>query len=246
MWWNDWEFWEGPKIFTGSLSGTLFITYIILWIAVPVAITAAEKLEMRGEKVDVNSIRNTVKEDLSNLKSKAQDLGQEVAQTAQQYGQSASSQVKSFAAEAAPVARRTGSGIGHVIGMLFKAFFLFIAGTIAIALFGVLMAALFGGFVVFPLKSFILEGPWQNLLAWSTLLLFLGIPILALITWLIRRIMGVRSKNHYLGYVFGSLWTIGLIAAIFLVGILARNFKSGSVKKETLIHSFNPRRKTVC
>ena len=240
MWWNDWHFWEGPKIFTGSLSGTLFITYIILWIAVPVANTAAEKLEMKGERVDVSSISKTVKEDLSNLKSKAQAWGQEVAQTAQQYGQSASSQVKSYAAEAGPVARSAGSGIGHVIGVLFKAFFLLIAGSIAVALFGALMAALFGGFIVFPLKNFILDGPWQNLLAWSTLLLFLGVPILAMIIWLVRRIMGVRSKNHYLGYVFASLWTIGLIAAIFLVGTVTKNFKSGSRKMETVSSFVQP------
>ena len=240
MWWNDWQFFEGPKILTGSLSGTLFITYIILWIAVPVANTAAEKLEMRGEKVDLSSISKTVKEDLSNLKTRAQSWGQEVAQTAQQYGQSASSQVKSYAAEAGPVARSAGSGLGHAIGVLFKAFFLFIAGSIAIALFGALMAMLFGGFVVFPLKNFVLDGAWQNLLAWSTLLLFLGIPILAMIIWLVRRIMGVRSKNHYLGYVFGTLWTIGLVSAVFLAATVTKNYKSGSRKMEPVSSFIQP------
>lgn len=240
-WFNDWDFWWGPKVLTGSLGFTLFVTYVILWIAVPVATSAAEKLEMRGEKVDVNTIRNTVKEDMESFKSKAQAWGSEVKQTAQEFGerakgfgQTAGAQAKAFAAEAGPVARRTGSGAGHVIGILFKAFFLFVAGIAAISLFGLLMGLLFGGFVIFPFKDFILEGFWQNALAWSSLLLFLGIPILALITWLIRRIMGVRSKNHYLGYVFGSLWTIGLVSVIILVGLFARNFKSGSEKEDEL------------
>ena len=70
FWWNDMDFWWGPKVITGSLGSTLFITYIILWIAVPIATTAAEKLEMRGEKVDLNSIRNTVKEDMQSFKSR--------------------------------------------------------------------------------------------------------------------------------------------------------------------------------
>jgi phage shock protein PspC (stress-responsive transcriptional regulator) len=234
MWWNDWHVLEGPKILTGSLSGTLFVAYIILWIAVPVANTAAEKLEMKGEKVDVSSISKTVKEDLSNLKSKAQAWGQEVAQTAQQYGQSAGAQIKSYAAEAGPVARSAGNGIGHVIGVLFKAFFLFVAGCIAVALFGLLMAILFGGFAVFPLKNFILDGAWQNALAWISLICFLGVPVVALIIWLVRRIMGVRSKNHYLGFVFGGLWTIGLIATVFLAATVTKNYKSGSVKTENL------------
>jgi len=41
MWWNDWDFWWGPRIATGGVFGTFFVTYVILWIAVPVATTAA-------------------------------------------------------------------------------------------------------------------------------------------------------------------------------------------------------------
>ncbi|MEO5682699.1 MAG: PspC domain-containing protein [Chitinophagaceae bacterium] len=224
IWWN-WDFGIAPRIVTGSLGSTLFITYIILWIAVPFASTASEKLEMRGERVDLNSIRDTVKEDLENFKTKAEKWGQEVKQTAQDFGQNAGTHARGFAAEAAPLARRAGSGVGHVIGVLFKIFFLFIAGTIAIALFGVLIALLFGGMAAFPLKNFVLEGPGQNLLGWATLILFLGVPLVGLITWLVRRIMGVRSKNHYLGYTFGGLWLVGLFCFIFLIGSFARSFK---------------------
>ena len=241
FWWTDMDFWWGPKVITSSLGSTLFITYIILWIAVPIATTAAEKLEMRGEKVDLNSIRNTVKEDIQSFKSKAQTWGTEVKETAQQwgekakeFGQSASSTAKTYASEANPVLRESRSGCGHIIGVLFKAFFLFIAGIIAISLFGVFLGLLFGGFAVFPLKNFVLSGFWQNALAWSTLFLFFGVPIVALITWLIRRIMGVRSKNHYLGYVFGSLWVVGLVSAIILAGLFAQNFKTKSGIEEEM------------
>ncbi len=232
IWWN-WDFGFAPRIITGSLGSTLFITYIILWIAVPYASTASEKLEMRGEKVDLNSIRDTVKVDLENFKSKTEKWGQEVKQTAQQFGtnaaafgQAAGQHAKSFATEAAPIARRAGSGVGNVIGILFKAFFLFIAGIIALSLFGVLIALLFGGMATFPLKNFVLEGTGQNLLGWGTLILFLGVPLVALITWLIRRIMGVRSGNHYLGYIFSTLWVIGLLCCIFLIATFSSNFKT--------------------
>jgi phage shock protein PspC (stress-responsive transcriptional regulator) len=238
MWWDDWDFWWGPKMITGSFGFTLFVTYIILWISVPVAVTAAEKLEMRGEKVDLNSIRDTVKGDLENFKSRAQGWGNEVKESAQQLGQkakafgaSATSNVKTYSTDVPARDRSVGGNIGHVVGIIFKAFFLFIAGVIAISLFGVLLGLLFGGFVVFPFKDFVLEGFWQNLLAWTALIFFLGLPIVGLLTWLIRRIIGVRSRNHYLGYIFGGLWTIGLIAFIFLVGAFSRNFKTGSEKE---------------
>jgi phage shock protein PspC (stress-responsive transcriptional regulator) len=240
-WWDDIDFWAGPRVVTGSLGSTLFITYIILWIAVPVAVTAAEKLEMRGERVDLNSIRDTVKEDLEGFRSRAQNWGNEVKQTAQHLGSQArqfgqSERVKTFSTEAASTARNAGSGIAHIIGVLFKAFFLFIVGIIALALFGALMGLLFGGVPVMSFKEFLLEGFWQNALAWLTVLLFLGVPIIALITWLIRRIMGVRSKNHYLGYVFGTLWFIGIMSAALLVGSVFRNFRSeGSAENDFAI-----------
>jgi phage shock protein PspC (stress-responsive transcriptional regulator) len=237
--WGDMDFWVGPRVVTGSLGSTLFISYIVLWIAVPIALTAAEKLEMRGERVDLNSIRNTVKEDLESFKSKAQNWGNEVKQSAQQLGDRArqmgqSEQVKTFTAEASATARSAGSGIAHIIGVLFKAFFLFLVGVLALALFGVLMAFLFGGAPLMAIKEFFLEGFWQNILAWLTVFLFLGVPLIALITWLIRRIMGVRSKNHYLGYVFGSLWFIGIASAAMLTGSLFRSFKSRNFVEESI------------
>ncbi|RYG05899.1 MAG: PspC domain-containing protein, partial [Chitinophagaceae bacterium] len=167
LWW-DWDFGFVPRMVTGSLGSTLFLTYIILWIAVPVATTAAEKLQMRGERVDLNSIRDTVKNDMGSFRHRAEKWGEEVKQTAEQFGERAKkfgeesgTYAKRFSGEAAPLAKKAGNGIGHIIGVLFKAFFLFIAAMIALSLFGVLVALLFGGFTVFPFTNFILEGTWE-------------------------------------------------------------------------------------
>jgi phage shock protein PspC (stress-responsive transcriptional regulator) len=216
-------------IFNG-IGGTLFIVYIVLWIVLPEAFTAAEKLEMRGEKIDLESIKKTVKEEMQSVKGRAEKFGAEVKEFSSNFSQS----TQQFAGQAAPVARRTGSGIAHAIGVLFKAFFLFIAGVIAIALFGMLIGFLFGGFAIFPVKGFLLENGTQNLLAWLTLLFFFAIPLIALITWLVRRVIGVKSRSHYLGYVFGTLWLIGLISAITLFGMIFRNFKTRSGVEEQI------------
>jgi phage shock protein PspC (stress-responsive transcriptional regulator) len=224
MW--DWDFGFAPRVISGSFGGTLFITYIILWIAVPVAHTASEKLEMRGEKVNLNSIANTVKEDLEQFKVKAEKWGEEVKQSAQEFGKKASSQAKTFSNEAGYAARRSGSGLGHAIGVLFKAFFIFIFTIVAVVLFSVFIALLFGGVAIAPMTEFFLDNSFQYSLIWLTLFLFFMIPLVALITWAIRRIMGVRSRRHYLGYAFGGLWIIGLICGIILVVSVTRNFRN--------------------
>src|SRR4028118_1940 len=97
-----------------------------------------------------------------------------------------------------------------------------------------LVALLSSGVGALPYKSFLLDGFWQNFLAWSTLILFLGVPIVALLIWLIRRIIGVRSRSNYLGYTFGSLWILGWISVFLLLGSVARNFRSKTSVKEEL------------
>jgi hypothetical protein len=114
---------------------------------------------------------------------------------------------------------------------MFKAFFLFIAGIIVFALLMALLGVMIGGVSVFPLKNFFLEGFWQNFLAWTTLLLFLGAPVIAFFTWVIRRIIGVKSKNKYLGYTFAGLWVIGLISGIILAAFIANDFSTVAREK---------------
>lgn len=220
-WWGPF-----PVIFSGGFGGTLFVTYIVLWIVLPLANTAAEKLEMRGEKVDLQSIKNTVKEELQSVKGRAERMGSEFKEKAQEWGKEAAERGKAFAAEAAPVARKTGHGIGHAIGVLFKAFFLFIAGVIVFALFIALIGVLIAMVGAAPFAGFVFDGTWQTFLAWATLILFVGVPLVALVVWLVRRIAGVRSKKSYLGYAFGTLWTLGWVAMILFVASITRDFKN--------------------
>ena len=221
-----------PNFVFNGLGGTIFITYIVLWIVLPEATSSTEKLEMRGEKVDLESIKKTVKEDLENLRGRAEKIGGELKDRAQAIGQDLRSTSQNFAAEAAPVVRRSGSGLGRVLGILFKAFFLFVAGIMVFTLIMVLVAFLFSGVGVFPFKDFVLDGFGQNLMAWLTLLLFFGVPVVGLLTWLIRRIIGVRSRNNYLGYAFASLWIVGLVSAILLITSVARDFRSRTSVRE--------------
>ena len=206
----------------------------------PEANSATEKLEMRGERVDLESIKKTVREDLENLRGRAATMGGELKERAQAIGADLRSSSQNFATETGPVMRRSVSGLGHVLGILFKAFFLFIAGAIAFGLIMLLITLLFGGIGAFPFKDFVLDGFGENLLAWLTLLLFLGVPIIALLTWLIRRITGVRSRKHYLGYAFGSLWVVGLVSAILLAVSIARDFRSSTSVREEIYLSQPP------
>lgn len=218
-----------PNIVFGSLSGTFILVYIVLWIVLPEASSQYQKMEMRGEKVDVNTIRQNVREGVGGMKERLQGWSGEVKESAQQFGsrarEFADTRGRAFASEAGEAARRTGRGLGHVIGVLFKVFFLFIAGSIAFALFVAFIGILIGGAGFWPFKNFIFDGFWQNTYAWGTLILFLGVPLIAFIVWLLRRLMRVKSHHNYLGWTFGGLWALGWLSVSLFVASMLNDFR---------------------
>ena len=218
-----------PNIVFGSLNGTFIMAYIILWIVLPEANSQYQKMEMRGEKVDVNSIRQNVKEGMENMKDRMKTWSDEVKESAQNLSNKArefsNTRGKTFAADVKETARRSGGGIAHIFGVIFKAFFLFIAGTIAFGLFVALLGLLFGGVGVWPIKNFFLDGFWENAFAWGTLVLFLGVPLIGFIVWLLRRIMRVKSKHNYMGWTFGGLWALGWVSVCCFVASLVNDFR---------------------
>jgi phage shock protein PspC (stress-responsive transcriptional regulator) len=222
----------------GSLTSTFIIAYIILWIVLPMARSPYDKMEMRGEKVDVNRIRQNVQEGMGDFKTRAKDWGDEVRSAAQKMSARAQeftrTQGADFASDFKNTARPIGNGIGHAIGVLFKSFFLFIAGVIAFFLFVVVLIFVFGG-VAKPVNSYLLDGLWQKVSMWGVVIFFLAVPLIAIITWIIRRIMKVRSQKSYLGWTFGGLWTIGWICLPIFVSSLVRDFTRYIERTETPI-----------
>jgi phage shock protein PspC (stress-responsive transcriptional regulator) len=219
-------------ILSGSLTGTFVLAYIILWAVLPEARSPYEKMEMRGEKVDVNTIKQNVQEGMGTMKDKVKDWSGEVKEAAQRMGDKAkefsNTRGKTFAAEVREVSRPVRSGLGHAIGVIFKAFFLFIAGTIAFALFVALISLIFGGVAWWPINNYLWTSNWQQVYAWGTLILFLGVPLIAFLIWIIRRIIGVRSRNSYLGWTFAGLWTLGWASVALLGASISRDFSDSS------------------
>ena len=220
--------------------GTFILAYIILWIVLPVARTASEKLEMKGEKVDFNSIRDTIVGDIEGLKTRAQTAGSEMKESATKFGGEIKDTLSAKSSQLGPeigyAAKRSSTGIAHAIGILIKAFVYFVVGIVAFALFMAAIGLLVAGVSVFPLHDFLLQGTLQYFAAWGTLLLFLGVPLIALLVTLIRRIMGIKKSNPYIGYSFTALWIIGLICIISLFGTLNRSFSTQvGVREEVTI-----------
>jgi len=218
-----------PNIVIAPFTGTFILAYIILWMVLPEARSPFEKMEMRGEKVDVNRIRQNVQEGMGDVKSRMQSWSNEVKTSAQELGSKAkefaNTRGKAWTAEVSQAARPAARGIGHIIGVIFKAFFIFVAGCIALSLFAALMALIFGGVAAGPINNFLWTSNLQKLSAWGTLLFFITVPVVAFMTWLIRRMVQVRSRSHHLGWIFGGLWVIGWVCAVIFAASIAKDLR---------------------
>jgi hypothetical protein len=96
----------------------------------PEAKSAADKLEMKGEKVDLNNIKTTIQGDIEGFKERAEKFGSEVKGKAQEFTNNVNSKGKQFATEAEPVIRRSSRGLGDVIALIAKIFAYFLLGVI--------------------------------------------------------------------------------------------------------------------
>ena len=232
--WGHWGgFWDFGDVIRFTFSPTSLIIYIILWIVIPEALTTSEKLEMKGEKVDLNSIKASVAEEMKSVSKRAEKFGKEAAGTISEKAGAVAGDVKSFT-------KRNRGGLGNVIAMIAKIFAYFIIGCVTFAFVMALIGMGVFAIGIFPLKDYILRGPWQNIYAWGTLLLFIAVPIIAIITWLIRKIARVKSNSRILGWTFGSLWTIGWVCLTMLIVTVTRDFKSASRLDEEQVALVNP------
>lgn len=224
---NDFHFFR-----FGFSPGSL-IVYIILWMVLPEAITTSEKLEMKGEKVDMNSIKNSIKGEMQGLQERVQKFGKEAGDFAKEKGKTMSSEMNT-------AVRRSGRSFGDIIALLFKIVAYFILGCVGFAVLAALFALAIFSIGVFPLKDFLLTDGWQNILAWGTLIFFIAVPIIGILTWVIRRIARVRRNNKFLSWSFTALWVIGWICLFALISLVGRDFSSSNHFSEQNVTLTNP------
>jgi phage shock protein PspC (stress-responsive transcriptional regulator) len=95
---------SGLLLFAG---GSIVPLYILLWLIMPEAKTPTEKMQMRGEPLNMGSLRDTIKERAEEFKQHVNKHAPDVKEKAQTMGQ-----------EAVTTAKRSGSAFGNVIRIL--------------------------------------------------------------------------------------------------------------------------------
>lgn len=211
--------------------GSSLLVYLILWIAIPKAGTAAQKLEMRGEPVNVSNIEKKVREEYEAAKENIKAAAN-------------SEQVKKTKNAAAGFF----SELGKIVLVFIKVILIIIGTGFILSGIGIIIALLSGTFVglhIFPFGNFDftfgeLLSPFSDpvsitLLVVALTLLFL-IPVIAMIYGLIKLIFAIKTHNKGLTIGATSLWFIALIMTIGILALETGNYSdSGSSKSKSTL-----------
>ena len=181
--------------------GAPFI-YVMLWIALPSAKTTAEKLEMKGEKVNINNIEKNIKDELDNIEKKVRDFDKKM--TKEVFG----SKFQIFMTKCVDFFISVITGIFKFIGSCFGIFCILFG---VILLFLIFSFAFSGAEILFqnhPMVEHVCSNFFNNKSA-TWLSLFIGIPIVAIILFGLRLVNNTKIHMNYKIGIF-VLWIISL------------------------------------
>jgi phage shock protein PspC (stress-responsive transcriptional regulator) len=250
--WNHFhlfQFWEFDDfnnfLDVTFMPGAIFV-YIVLWLVIPEARTSADKLEMMGEKVDINSIKNAIQTDLEGFGKRAKTWSSSFDKYKKPSGENSNTTNAGTAqnanSDSTSLEQRKGClfYFGRTITILMKAFVYFILGIITISV----LAALFGIGVattgLLPLKKFILEDGLQSWSFIGTILFFIWVPVIAIVASIIRKIAGFKKSNIWVRSSFIALWVLGWVCIFYFFSSLGNSFSKHNQPNEKSIALVNP------
>jgi phage shock protein PspC (stress-responsive transcriptional regulator) len=207
--------------------GTAFWIYVILWIIIPEAKTASDKLQMKGEPVNIHNIEKTFKDDLKDFQHKIENIS--------------NNERGSFRAGLQKILAVAGALLRLFAKALSKsaAFFIVIAGVVfsIILLFGLVLPVGILG-VSFPvLFNLVFENNSLMFLAGLGLFLFLAVPAFSLIYIGIRMLLGIKTRSKTVGLSLTGLWVLGIIICFYVGAVMGKSFSVKEIYRET--SSFN-------
>lgn len=199
--------------------------YLLLMILVPKAKTAADRLAMRGQPINVDNIAREVEEGFDRLSTRVNELGQKKSGDGS-FGHAVSSGV---------------SAIGQVFGAVIRfvaKFAVLIAIVIGVAMFVALAASWVAGIIALVSAGPVIEylSPLSgglNYLGFANLFFLLGIPLVWLCLLFVRILFKMRTPVWF-GASLGIFWTLNFISGIILLSIASKDYLQSATLPRTM------------
>ena len=221
-------------------TGIGFLSYVILWAAIPQAKTTAQKLQMKGEPVNLSNIEKSVKEELNGVKERFGEFRNE-----------SKGNSKSFVHFLERIANFIVQVFESVIKFIFNFFniiLIIFASILGFILFMILFGIIGGGWNVGSLNFISINGNLLGLNVAEAILgkgldltlirigtlLVLLFPLLGLITLIAKALGKNLTKGKLFNVIGGISFFIGLALVLYAGGQAANSFKVGATEVRTI------------
>ncbi len=213
-----------------------FVLYLILWIVVPRADSAADMLRMRGEPVNVENIKRMFNEGSErfqqgarNMAHEAEELGKRWSQGGQQWGQGAGRDLEAGL-------KRLLNVVGKIFGVAFL-----VAGAVLILL---ILGALIGGGTftydnltglgqagLFELGAVVFDSSSQAMWFITSIALLAIIPAIGLLIGGVRLVTDSRPPQ-WIPWTLTITWVVALFAALVIGTRVGNDFS----EEQSMVH----------
>jgi phage shock protein PspC (stress-responsive transcriptional regulator) len=203
------------------------LTYALLWIVMPKAKTRTEKMEMKGEKINLQAFQKNIEEELNAVKSNLKNVRENVP---------ALHKLGSFI-------RDVFEGLFNFLGNSGKMVFKFI-GICLMVFIGILLTVAFVFLMVFlgyagntdiatifPLN--IINEPLRPILFICSFLVIV-VPLLALLFLLLRLVFNSKTISRSVSFGLATLWILAVAVGVFCIAKNATEFKEEASYNESL------------
>ncbi|TKC00347.1 PspC domain-containing protein [Pedobacter cryophilus] len=193
--------------------------YLLLWIIMPKAVSRTDKMEMKGEKINLQAFQKNVEEEL-------QAVTHNISK-AHEYAKPGLGRLGSFIRDVVTGLLKflggTGKLILKIIGVLIITFvgFLLIAAFIALLVF-LGYAGNTDVSTIFPINALT---PALRPAIYVCAFLVIFIPLLGIILFIIRVLFNSRKLTRTIGFSLLMTWVLALAVGIFCIAKNATDFK---------------------
>ncbi|WP_312788839.1 PspC domain-containing protein [Sphingobacterium sp.] len=189
------------------IGGSGVLVYVILWIVMPLAITRADKMEMRGEAPNIHNFKRSFDEEMSGVKetfSRGMD--------------------------------RTGDSVAKLLQIIVKIIGVFFVIIVGLSLIGLIIGLIFFALAIVNVIPDVMDdsGPFYlmnpNDVPFALIAGFLSIfiPFAGLFYLLLRVLFEKKPMNNYLTTTLFLVWLASIGAIVFYSTSVAKEFRESS------------------
>jgi phage shock protein PspC (stress-responsive transcriptional regulator) len=187
---------------TGVGSVPVGLIYIILWLVMPKAETASQKLQMKGDPVNLSNLQDNIKKNLS-----SEGISRTGSRIADGFGE---------------IFKLSAKTLALVIGAI-------ISFKLLVISFAWFFATFFVNFIGPEYLGLVFDSSWQFLMLSACLFMLIAIPFI-LTVYLLFKVVYRQYISWGKSLLFSlALWFLVFILALLLVFAVAKNYKVESV-----------------